>query len=108
MHKLNESLLVNLPPFRRLSQPQIRAILDAATPLRGFAAAADKHALFGLPGGGFHRGGIEPVERHEVGIGDVDFSVLGGGSDIDEGDAFAGLEIGVELGCLNFHGLFDY
>lgn len=40
MHKLNESLLVNLPPFRRLSQPQIRAILDAATPLRFDAGTA--------------------------------------------------------------------
>lgn len=34
MHKLNESLLANIPPFRRLSQPQIREILDAASPLR--------------------------------------------------------------------------
>ncbi|MDP2080355.1 MAG: Crp/Fnr family transcriptional regulator [Pseudotabrizicola sp.] len=34
MKKLDESLLTNLPPFRRLSRPQIREILDAATPLR--------------------------------------------------------------------------
>lgn len=40
MHKLNESLLANLPPFRRLSQPQIREILDAAAPLRFDAGTA--------------------------------------------------------------------
>lgn len=34
MKKLDESLLTDLPPFRRLSRPQIREILDAATPLR--------------------------------------------------------------------------
>lgn len=40
MHKLNESLLANVPPFRRLSQPQIRKILDDATPLRFDAGEA--------------------------------------------------------------------
>lgn len=30
MKKLDESLLVNLPPFRNLTRPQIREILDAA------------------------------------------------------------------------------
>lgn len=40
MHKLNETLLVNIPPFRRLSQPQIREILDAATALRFDAGVA--------------------------------------------------------------------
>lgn len=34
MKKLDESLLTDLPPFRKLSRPQIREILDAATPLR--------------------------------------------------------------------------
>jgi CRP-like cAMP-binding protein len=34
LKKLDESLLTDLPPFRRLSRPQIREILDAATPLR--------------------------------------------------------------------------
>lgn len=40
MHKLNESLLATIPPFRRLSQPQIRKILDDATPLRFDAGVA--------------------------------------------------------------------
>lgn len=40
MQKLHESLLANLPPFRRLSQPQIRKILDEATPLRYDAGVA--------------------------------------------------------------------
>lgn len=40
LKKLNESLLTNLPPFRRLARPQIREILDAATPLRFDAGAA--------------------------------------------------------------------
>ncbi|WP_108483039.1 Crp/Fnr family transcriptional regulator [Oceaniglobus ichthyenteri] len=31
MHKLDESLLSPLPPFRQLQKPQIRAILDQAT-----------------------------------------------------------------------------
>ena len=34
MNKLDESLLTGIPPFRRLSRPQIREILDAATALR--------------------------------------------------------------------------
>lgn len=34
MTKLDESLLKNLPPFARLSPPQIREILDLATPGR--------------------------------------------------------------------------
>ncbi|MFN4156685.1 MAG: Crp/Fnr family transcriptional regulator [Gemmobacter sp.] len=34
MKKLDESLLTDLPPFRKLTRPQIREILDAATPLR--------------------------------------------------------------------------
>ncbi len=40
MHKLDESLLDQLPPFRRLSRPQIREILDAATALRFDAGSA--------------------------------------------------------------------
>ncbi len=40
MQKLNESLLATIPPFRRLSQPQIRKILDDATPLRFDAGVA--------------------------------------------------------------------
>jgi CRP-like cAMP-binding protein len=40
LHRLNESLLANVPPFRRLSQPQIRKILDDATPLRFDAGEA--------------------------------------------------------------------
>lgn len=40
MHKLDESLLAALPPFRRLSRPQIREILDAATALRFDAGVA--------------------------------------------------------------------
>lgn len=40
MHKLDESLLATLPPFRRLSRPQIREILDAATALRFDAGVA--------------------------------------------------------------------
>lgn len=38
--KLDESLLTDLPPFRKLSRPQIREILDAATPLRFDAGVA--------------------------------------------------------------------
>ncbi len=34
LKKLDESLLTDLPPFRKLNRTQIRAILDAATPLR--------------------------------------------------------------------------
>lgn len=34
MPKLDESLLTRLPPFARLDRPQIREILDQATPLR--------------------------------------------------------------------------
>jgi CRP-like cAMP-binding protein len=34
MNKLDESLLTGLPPFSRLSRPQIREILDQATPKR--------------------------------------------------------------------------
>lgn len=34
MSKLDESLLTGLPPFSRLSRPQIREILDQATPKR--------------------------------------------------------------------------
>ena len=34
MHKLDESLLTGLPPFRKLARPQIREILDAAQALR--------------------------------------------------------------------------
>ena len=33
MKKLDESLLTDLPPFRRLTRPHIREILDAATAL---------------------------------------------------------------------------
>jgi CRP-like cAMP-binding protein len=40
LHKLDESLLDQLPPFRRLSRPQIREILDAATALRFDAGSA--------------------------------------------------------------------
>ena len=40
LNKLDESLLANLPPFCRLSQPQIRQILDAATALRFDAGVA--------------------------------------------------------------------
>lgn len=40
MHKLDESLLAAVPPFRRLSRPQIREILDAATALRFDAGVA--------------------------------------------------------------------
>ncbi len=40
LKKLDESLLTDLPPFRRLSRPQIREILDAATPQRFDAGAA--------------------------------------------------------------------
>ena len=40
LKKLDESLLTDLPPFRKLSRPQIREILDAATPLRFDAGAA--------------------------------------------------------------------
>lgn len=38
--KLDESLLTDLPPFRKLSRSQIREILDAATPLRFDAGVA--------------------------------------------------------------------
>ncbi len=34
MQKLDESLLSGLPPFSRLARPEIRAILDRATPAR--------------------------------------------------------------------------
>ncbi|QYK42123.1 MAG: Crp/Fnr family transcriptional regulator [Paracoccaceae bacterium] len=34
MHRLDESLLTGLPPFRRLSRPEIREILDAAQAMR--------------------------------------------------------------------------
>ena len=34
LKKLDESLLTNLPPFRKLDRSQIRQILDAATPVR--------------------------------------------------------------------------
>jgi CRP/FNR family transcriptional regulator, nitrogen oxide reductase regulator len=34
MNKLDESLLTGLPPFSRLARPQIREILDQATPKR--------------------------------------------------------------------------
>ncbi len=34
MNKLDESLLSDLPPFRRLARPQIREFLDLAKPLR--------------------------------------------------------------------------
>ena len=34
MHKLDESLLKDVPPFRRLERPQIREILDQAAPKR--------------------------------------------------------------------------
>lgn len=40
LKKLDESLLTDLPPFRKLSRPQIREILDAATPLRFDAGVA--------------------------------------------------------------------
>jgi CRP-like cAMP-binding protein len=40
LHKLDESLLDQLPPFRRLSRPQIREILDAAKALRFDAGSA--------------------------------------------------------------------
>jgi CRP-like cAMP-binding protein len=40
LHKLDESLLTQVPPFRRLSRPQIREILDAATALRFDAGTA--------------------------------------------------------------------
>lgn len=40
MKKLDESLLTALPPFRKLDRPQIREILDAATPQRFDAGVA--------------------------------------------------------------------
>ena len=40
LKKLDESLLTDLPPFRKLSRPQIREILDSATPLRFDAGVA--------------------------------------------------------------------
>lgn len=40
MNKLDESLLSDLPPFRRLARPQIREILDLAKPLRFDPGAA--------------------------------------------------------------------
>lgn len=40
MKKLDESLLINLPPFCKLARPQIREILDEATPLRFDAGVA--------------------------------------------------------------------
>ena len=50
MKKLDESLLTDLPPFRKLTRPLIREILDAATPLRFDPG----HAVFSEG---------EPVER---------------------------------------------
>ncbi|MCX7286746.1 MAG: Crp/Fnr family transcriptional regulator [Rhodobacterales bacterium] len=52
MQKLDESLLLNLPPFRRLTRPQIREILDAARTARYdagqsvFAEGADVERFF--------------------------------------------------------------
>ena len=51
--KLDESLLIGLPPFARLSRAEIREILDRASPKRyaeGTAvfregAAADRHVV---------------------------------------------------------------
>ena len=40
LKKLDESLLTDLPPFRKLSRQQIREILDAATPQRFNAGVA--------------------------------------------------------------------
>lgn len=40
VNKLDETLLTGLPPFRRLSRPQIRDILDAATPAHIAVGAA--------------------------------------------------------------------
>jgi CRP-like cAMP-binding protein len=40
LHKLDESLLADVPPFRRLSRLQIREILDAATAMRFDAGVA--------------------------------------------------------------------
>lgn len=40
MKNLDESLLVQIPPFRKLSRPQIRKILDLATPRRFDAATS--------------------------------------------------------------------
>lgn len=40
MHKLDESLLTGVPPFRKLARPQIREILDAAQALRFDAGVA--------------------------------------------------------------------
>jgi len=34
LHKLDESLLADIPPFRKLARPQIRSILDAAQGMR--------------------------------------------------------------------------
>ena len=34
MSRLDESLLAGLPPFSKLQRPQIREILDQATPKR--------------------------------------------------------------------------
>jgi CRP-like cAMP-binding protein len=50
--KLDESLLTGLPPFSRLDRPQIRAILDRATPRRYDAGTA----VFGegMPAERFH------------------------------------------------------
>ncbi|MEO8243101.1 MAG: Crp/Fnr family transcriptional regulator [bacterium] len=40
MKKLDESLIADIPPFRKLAREQIRAILDLATPRRYDAGAA--------------------------------------------------------------------
>lgn len=50
--KLDESLLTGLPPFSRLDRPQVRTILDQATPRRYEAGAA----VFGegMPAERFH------------------------------------------------------
>ena len=40
MRKLDESLLGHIPPFRNLSRPEIRAVLDLAEPRRFAASTA--------------------------------------------------------------------
>lgn len=47
LHKLDESLLADIPPFRRLTRAQIREVLDCAQPKRFDAG----HAVFteGMP-----------------------------------------------------------
>jgi hypothetical protein len=71
--------------------------------LRPFAAAADKYAGLSLLGGSFHGGGIQAIQGHELGAGEVNFPVLGRRADVDEGQALAGLEVFVELFGLNLH-----